>query len=144
MFGRLQAQTTVSANLKKLSPENAEITYQWYLDDEVVKDADKNYFELTDSMVGSKVTLKITGNGLFNGEFESSFTVKEYKIVKGDIDADGRINLADAMKTFQHVAGKIELTGDYALCADINCNDKVELNDAMKIFQYVAGKINKF
>ena len=65
-------------------------------------------------------------------------TVKTIKI--GDVNEDGVIKLEDAMKTFQHVAGKITLEGDSALAADVNGDKLIKLDDAMKIFQVVAGK----
>ncbi|PWM45928.1 MAG: hypothetical protein DBX47_03700 [Clostridiales bacterium] len=78
------------------------------------------------------------------GEKQTSFNVEVINktILKGDIDANSKIELSDAMKSFQHVAGKITLEGDAFTAADIDCDNKVALNDAMKIFQCVAGKIS--
>ena len=74
----------------------------------------------------------------------ADITTAIVNVTKGDVDGNDKIELADAMKAFQHVAGKITLTGDAFTAADINENTKVELDDAMKIFQFVAGKITQF
>ena len=66
---------------------------------------------------------------------------KLFKI--GDTDGSGSVILADAMKTFQHVAGKTVLKGGSFFAADIDGDNNVALNDAMKIFQFVAGKVDK-
>ncbi|PWM46823.1 MAG: hypothetical protein DBX47_01780 [Clostridiales bacterium] len=63
---------------------------------------------------------------------------------KGDVDGNSKISLTDAMKAFQHVAGKTTLKDEMFNAADIDGNGKVELPDAMKIFQFVAGKIKEF
>ena len=67
---------------------------------------------------------------------------------KGDVDLSGEVDLTDAMKVFQYVAGYTILTypdlGHFLSIADISNNGIVDLSDAMKIFQLVAGKIDNF
>ncbi|PWM47068.1 MAG: hypothetical protein DBX47_01425 [Clostridiales bacterium] len=67
---------------------------------------------------------------------------------RGDINYDNKIELADAMLCFQHVAGKVNLNDDTSKtdprAADINGDGKIELSDAMMVFQFVAGKITQF
>ena len=62
--------------------------------------------------------------------------------ITGDVNADNEVSLADAMLTFQNVAGKADLKGSEIDAADIDSNGMIDLSDAMKIFQYVAGKID--
>ena len=61
-------------------------------------------------------------------------------ILLGDVNKNGKIDVADAMKAFRHVAGKNLLDGDSFIAADINKNGSVDIQDATKIFMIVAGK----
>ena len=70
----------------------------------------------------------------------TSLTTLE-SIMSGDVDFNGKVELADAMHVFRHCAGKSILQGDGFLAADINKDNSVALDDAMKVFQFVAGKI---
>ena len=69
---------------------------------------------------------------------------------KGDVDGNGKVQAADAMKAYQHAQGKADaqLT-DYAfLCADVapvgEPNGKVQAADAMVIYQQAQGKHSLF
>lgn len=77
-------------------------------------------------------------------EFAKNFE-KPYELITfipGDIDCSGSVTLSDAMKIFQYIAGKadISLTGDSFNAADMDADTQIKLNDAMMIFQTVAGK----
>ena len=75
----------------------------------------------------------------------SILTVSSFaETLKGDLDENGKIQLNDAMRTFQAVAGKIKLSETEITAADVTNDSKIQLNDAMMIFQYVAGKIDSF
>ena len=64
----------------------------------------------------------------------------------GDVDGNGKVQAADAMKAYQHAQGKADaqLTGYAFLCADVapvgNPNGKVQAADAMVIYQQAQGK----
>ena len=68
----------------------------------------------------------------------------------GDVDGNGKVQAADAMKAYQHAQGKADAQlSDYAfLCADVapvgKANGKVQAADAMVIYQQAQGKHSLF
>ena len=68
----------------------------------------------------------------------SEAVMQDVKIcLLGDINADGRLTLADYGKVLQHVK-KVSLLTDYEFaCADINKDGKLTLVDYGKILQHV-------
>lgn len=67
-------------------------------------------------------------------------SVTEIKIIPGDIDANGVVNLFDLMRCLNHVSGKTLLAGDTFVAADVDQNGIVNLFDLMRILNYVSGK----
>lgn len=59
-----------------------------------------------------------------------------------DLTGDSNVDIADAMKLFQFVSGKISSLGDYYSRADFTDDGNVDIADAMKLFQFVSGKIS--
>lgn len=59
----------------------------------------------------------------------------------GDINADGKINSADALLVLQSSMGVITLTDTQKLLADVNEDGKINSTDALLILQYATGKI---
>ena len=62
----------------------------------------------------------------------------------GDINADGKINSADALLVLQSSTGVITLTDTQKLLADVNEDGKINSTDALLILQYATGKITSF
>lgn len=58
-------------------------------------------------------------------------------ILKGDVNGDGKITLADCTKILAHVKKTQLLNGDNLLAADINGDGKVTLADYTKVLAYV-------
>lgn len=58
----------------------------------------------------------------------------------GDVTGDGEVDIADAMKVFQYVAGKVSSLENGASAADVTGDGEVDIADAMRIFQFVSGK----
>ncbi|MBE6708210.1 MAG: DUF4091 domain-containing protein [Ruminococcaceae bacterium] len=57
-------------------------------------------------------------------------------LISGDVNADGKINLADVATLLKHVAKwKVDIAED---AADVDSNTKVNLGDASAILQYIA------
>ena len=61
-------------------------------------------------------------------------------IERGDINADGNVNLVDLMQCLNHVGGKEFLEGEALEAADINEDGIVNLVDLMRLLNYVGGK----
>ncbi len=74
-------------------------------------------------------------------KFNPKFTTQN-KI--GDINADGKINSADALLVLQSSTGIITLTDTQKLLADVNEDGKINSTDALLILQYATGKITSF
>lgn len=62
----------------------------------------------------------------------------------GDVNADGSITAADALRALQHASRKITLTGTEFSAADVDGNGSVTSQDALKILQRAAKKIQSF
>ncbi len=63
---------------------------------------------------------------------------------KGDVDGNGEINAADALKALQHSVNLIELTSFIAQAADVNEDEEINANDALLILQYSVRLIDRF
>ncbi len=63
--------------------------------------------------------------------------------VKGDVDADGEITIADALMIFKFKSGEVKLSETALKAADTDKNDKVELADALRIFKFKSGEIKE-
>lgn len=66
----------------------------------------------------------------------------EASTIRGDVNDDGDISLADALMLFQAVNGKIQLNDEQLAAADLVAPDGVTINDALRLFQYVNGKVD--
>ncbi len=60
------------------------------------------------------------------------------QLAKGDVNGDGKVDIADAMLVFYHVAQKERLTAAALDAADIDGNGDVDIADAMTVFYSVA------
>lgn len=60
------------------------------------------------------------------------------QLAKGDADGNGKVDIADAMLVFYHVAQKERLTAAALGSADIDGNGDVDIADAMTVFYSVA------
>ncbi|MBR5190777.1 MAG: hypothetical protein IKW34_01945, partial [Clostridia bacterium] len=65
------------------------------------------------------------------------------KIIKGDVDADCYVTIADALMIFKHKSGEIKLSTTAQKAADTDGNSYVELADALRIFKFKSGEIDK-
>lgn len=62
----------------------------------------------------------------------------------GDVDEFEGVDANDALTILDHVAEKIELSGDKLKAADVDEFEGVDANDALTVLDYVAEKIDKF
>ncbi len=62
----------------------------------------------------------------------------------GDVDLNGKIQIADALLIFKHKSGEKTLSADAQKAADTNKNGTVDIGDALLIFKYKSGEIKQF
>ena len=70
--------------------------------------------------------------------------VQEVNAELGDVNADGVINSADALRVLQHSVDIIQLQGAAAKRADVNEDKIINSNDALNILRYSVGLITDF
>ncbi len=64
-------------------------------------------------------------------------------VIKGDVDADDFVTIADALMIFKHKSGEVNLSTTAQKAADTDGNGYVELADALRIFKFKSGEIDK-
>lgn len=67
-----------------------------------------------------------------------SITVQEYQ--KGDVNKNGKVDILDVERLFEHVQGKNPLDATGLSLADVNANGKVDILDVERLFEHVQGK----
>ena len=106
----------------------------------VSKDAPEGDYEIKIISAYAKVSDKTVGNG---GKFEPAtsngkITVNNY--VLGDVNDDGRINLADVILTKQYVEGMEAAKNKILLpAADVNRDGTVDGEDVLLLSKYCVG-----
>ena len=67
---------------------------------------------------------------------------KTYRIIKmGDVDGDGKLKAADALKVLKHSMGTITLEDVFLKAADTIADGKIKANDALNILKYSMGVV---
>ncbi len=69
-----------------------------------------------------------------------SVTVRFIKAVAGDINVDGKLNIADAVQLYYHVNGKTLLSEASLLFADYSGDNQLSIVDAVQLYYKVNGK----
>ncbi|PWM42872.1 MAG: hypothetical protein DBX47_07665 [Clostridiales bacterium] len=114
--------------------------YNVYLGNEKIAQTQNTYYTYKGL---NPQSMYIPAVSAYAGETEGSKSdqsiISTVSYLSGDIDNNGDIDLSDAMKIFQHVAGKVMLANKKV--GDVNSDGKVDLTDAMVVFRIVAGKI---
>ena len=68
---------------------------------------------------------------------------KQYTIiVTGDVNGDGKINVADMMSVKSHILKKTTLSGNWYNAADVNGDSKINVADFMSVKGYILKKNN--
>ena len=83
-------------------------------------------------------TLTVTGKGNYTGTVSRTFTIEQSTAptrLKGDINNDGKVNVADAMIAIQVLKGKKNLTGDDFSAADMDGDGKLKVADVLRIIR---------
>ena len=70
--------------------------------------------------------------------------VAEYdNIVRGDIDGDGYVDIADVAMLYRHIKNKAQITGDdYLKAAEIDGDEGYNIGDVSKLYRYIKGKVS--
>ena len=64
------------------------------------------------------------------------------KVIKGDVDADNEITIADALMIFKYKSDEVSLSTSQLKAADTDGNNAVELADALRIFKFKSQEID--
>ncbi|MBS5398378.1 MAG: leucine-rich repeat protein [Lachnospiraceae bacterium] len=122
--------------IARILPENISVTQAvWESSDETVASVDSSGIITAIGEGEADITVTVGDKSA-----TCKVSVTEKKIIPGDIDANGVINLFDLMRCLNHVSGKSILTGDAFTAADVDQNGTVNLFDLMRILNYVSGK----
>ena len=70
---------------------------------------------------------------------QDDIDIKAVFMYRGDANADGVINTADAVRVLKYSAGMCELNETERLACDANIDNKVDTADATEILKHVAG-----
>lgn len=84
-------------------------------------------------------TYSFTFDNTYGDATVSAIYKDKVPYVKGDVNGDGKITLADYAKILAHVKGTSLLTGVALKVADVNGDGKVTLADYAKVLAYVKG-----
>ena len=67
---------------------------------------------------------------------------EEPEYMRGDVDQNSKVDIADLRLVLRAVCRKVELTEDQSLAADVEQDGKVDIQDLRKILRFVCRKIN--
>ncbi len=63
-------------------------------------------------------------------------------VVKGDVNGDGKINIADVNRLFRYTSKKeITLSDEQYFAADVNLDKKVNIADVNRLFRFTTKQI---
>jgi hypothetical protein len=82
-------------------------------------------------------------NALQTGPVTTAGPTPTPSVSLGDVNADGTINIVDALLVAQYYVGLDPSNFDSSR-ADANCNGNIDIIDALLIAQYYVGLINQF
>ena len=88
-------------------------------------------------------TVTITGKGNYKGTITKNYKIKE-AVTYGDVNGDGNIDIADALKIYQYDAQLVEFDSKEIMAGDVNKDGETNIADAIVISQYDAGLISGF
>lgn len=115
-----------------MSPPNHTVTVE---DDGILVD-EWGFGTLLCAAVGDTTLTATTADGL-----SCTYTVHVVKELHGDVDRDGKVDIADAVSVFRHANGGLMLSVAELARYDINGDNNVNLADAVMLFRYANGRI---
>lgn len=87
-------------------------------------------------VAGSAAQVYAEENGFTFVEVEPEYTL-------GDVDASGKVDIADLRMVLRSVCGKVTLTSEQKLAADVEKDNTVDIQDLRKLLRFVCGKIDE-
>ncbi len=120
-----------------INPANATVdtTVIWSSSDNSIVEVDETGIITAKSAGVATITAKVGSHTV-----SCIVTVNDYMV--GDINGNGKVEIADALLIFKHKSGEIVLDANALLAADTDKNGKVEIADALRIFKYKSGEIS--
>ena len=101
---------------------------------------------------GNTFTAKESGEAVFRytlAEYEEVFAECRIiveavgDVVRGDVDGNKTVDIADLRMVLRSVCGKVELTEQQKKAADVTDDSRVDIQDLRKILRYVCRKIDE-
>lgn len=122
--------------IARILPENALVSHAvWESSDETVASVDNSG---TITAVGegeAEITVTVGDKSA-----TCKVSITEKKVIPGDIDVNGVVDLFDVMRCLNHISGKNILTDKAFTAADVDGNGAVNLFDLMRILNHASGK----
>lgn len=63
--------------------------------------------------------------------------------IRGDVDMNGNVDVADMRMTLRSLTKKIELNETQKIAADVETDDVIDIKDLRKILRFVCNKIEE-
>ncbi|MEE0763138.1 MAG: dockerin type I domain-containing protein [Acutalibacteraceae bacterium] len=83
----------------------------------------------------------IVGRGLYNGEINISYSVSSADAAVGDVNNDGKIDIADATDIQRYISNLLDFNDEQKNAADIDKNGVINIIDVTQIQRYLANFI---
>ena len=82
-------------------------------------------------VIEGKVTIKVQELSPFAIVYENNYFI-------GDINYDGKVNIKDWNRLYNHINETEKLNGDQLLCADVNGDGKVNIKDWNRMYDHIT------
>lgn len=119
--------------LELQSPTNAIIKYA-NKNDEYVLDEMPKYNEIGTYTIKYRIYINDNYTDIYG---ENTLAIVE-NFVLGDINEDGKVNIKDWNRLFNHINETEQLTGTQLLCADLNGDGKVNIKDWNRMYDHIT------
>ena len=82
--------------------------------------------------------------GILNAEAALVKALSGMAYQPGDVNGDGLINMQDVLLIYQHIRGRVHLTGAGLAAADVNGKDGVTMQDVLLVYRFFRGISRSF
>ena len=147
---KLNAYVKKNGTLTSSSVKLPEGSNKFYLTYEIEDNSIANF---TDNKLNGLKVGKTNATVTLNGVKASSSSTENMKVdgtitvfdrLKGDINNDDKITIADVSLLYRHVRGTKVIEDSKTLeVSDLTGDDKITIADVAKLYRYVRGKINE-